>query len=209
MLSNLRYENSLWNNGIEIVAGVDEVGRGAIAGPLVAAAVVWPKTIITSSNELITKIRDSKKVTKRNREILSEFIKENCLHYSIIEISSSQIDERGVGVCNIQALQDAALQIENVEHVLVDHHKIFTGFEKPDTTSITEGETHSLSIAAASIIAKVYRDNLMGTKYNDMYPEYEFAKHVGYGTKGHYVKLNSHGLTPIHRRSFLKNFTKF
>ncbi len=210
--ANLRYENSLWNNDTEIVAGVDEVGRGCLAGPLVAASVVWPKEILEwSTNEshphykTLLKIKDSKKVTLKNREILSEFIKTNCLHYSIIEISSEQIDSLGVGVCNIQALEDAALQIDKIEHVLVDHHKIFTNRESPKTTSITQGESHSISIAAASIIAKVHRDILMKTIFHNQFPLYGFDTHVGYGTKKHISAIKQYGTTPIHRRSFLKN----
>ncbi len=212
---NLKYENSLWSSGLKIIAGVDEVGRGSLAGPLVAAAVVWPIDILDwigekshPHYEFLTKIKDSKKVTSKNREILSEFIKQNCAEYSIAEISSTQIDEYGVGICNIQALEYAALQIKNADYILVDHHKIFTKKVFPGTTSITEGESHSISIAAASIIAKVYRDKLMKEKYHAIYPNYGFDKHVGYGTKKHIEAIKIFDLSDIHRRSFCKKFLK-
>ncbi len=211
---NLKYESTLWNSGTGIIAGVDEVGRGPLAGPIVAAAVVWPKVILewTTDTEhphfkILQKIKDSKKVTLKNRELLDEFIKSNCQHYAIIEISSEEIDKNGVGECNIKSLEQAALSIKGIEHVLVDHHKIFKTQPTPETTSITEGESHSISIAAASIIAKVYRDNLMKNKYHNLYPEYSFDSNVGYGTKKHLEAIKAYGITPIHRKSFLKNLT--
>lgn len=211
-LENLKYETSLWNDGIDAIAGVDEVGRGCLAGPLVAAAVVWPEEILEwLSNEehphykLLIKVKDSKKVTLKNRELLSNFIKENCSEYSIAEFQSDEIDNLGVGVCNIKALEQSALNTNGVKHVLVDHHKIFKNDEIP-STSITKGETHSISIAAASIIAKVYRDQIMKIKYHELYPQYGFDSHVGYGTKKHIEAIKQYGLTSIHRRSFCKNF---
>lgn len=206
---NLNYENSLWDNGIELVAGVDEVGRGCLAGPLVAAAVVWPKEIANwakdenhTSYSILSKITDSKKLSLKNRNLISDFVKENCLHYSIIEIEPDQIDQFGIGVCNIKALEDVALQIDGVGHVLVDHYNIFENTLNPKTTSITKGEDHSISIAAASIIAKVHRDNLMKDQYHSLYPEYGFDTHVGYGTKKHKDAISQLGLTKIHRKSF-------
>jgi ribonuclease HII len=212
--NNIKYESTLWNTGTGIIAGVDEVGRGCLAGPLVTAAVVWPKEILTWISEtehphhkFLLKIKDSKKVTAKNREILNDFIQKNCEQFAIVEISSEEIDQSGVGVANIKALENVSLKIKNVEYVLVDHHKIFTdrNKENPKTTSITEGESHSISIAAASIIAKVYRDKLMKDKYHALYPQYGFDTHVGYGTKKHIEAIKAYGVTPIHRKSFLKN----
>ncbi len=207
---NLKYESTLWNSGTGIIAGVDEVGRGPLAGPIVAAAVVWPKEILAWTTDaehphfkILQKIKDSKKVTLKNRELLDKFIRENCAEFSIVEISSEEIDKSGVGECNIKSLEQAALQIKNISYVLVDHHKIFKNVSEPKTTSITEGESHSISIAAASIIAKVYRDNLMKNKYHALYPQYNFDSNVGYGTKKHLEAIKTYGITPIHRKSFL------
>ena len=212
--NNLIYEGNLWDSGTNLVAGTDEVGRGCIAGPLVAAAVVWPTEILDWITDfehphykLLIKIIDSKKVSLKNRELLTDFIKENCREYSIVEIDSKQIDADGVGKCNIKALELAAQKIKHLDHVLVDHHKIFVNDTTAiKSTSITKGETHSISIAAASILAKVHRDNLMKNTYHDKYPQYGFDSHVGYGTKKHIEVIKKIGLSDIHRRSFCRNF---
>lgn len=208
MFENLSYEKELWSQGLTRVAGVDEVGRGCIAGPLVTAAVIWPKDLLEWTEDveseqfkLLIKIRDSKKVTKRNRNLLSEFIKENCLAYSIVEISPEEIDANGVGEANKKALREAIFKLDSVEHAFIDHFNIFNPNEVPHTP-INGGDNLSISISAASIIAKVYRDNLMETKYHESYPLYGFNKHVGYGTKAHIEAVKKHGLSEIHRKSF-------
>jgi len=233
-LSNIKYEKALWDKGVKIVAGVDEVGRGCLAGPLVACAVVWPPEIATwniNSTDLyktLLLITDSKKITLKRREVLSDFIIKNCVQYALVEISSEEIDQHGVGEANKKALETAALSIKGVEHVLVDHYKIFEGkayarnsgqepvirlrrmkldcneceHTLPSSTSITKGDLLSISIASASIVAKVYRDKIMREKFHPIYPQYGFDKHVGYGTKKHLDAIKKHGQTLIHRKSF-------
>lgn len=221
MFNNISYETALWNSGLKYVAGVDEVGRGSFAGPLVTAAVVWSPEIATlDKNHKMTlsllEIKDSKKLTSKKREKLSTFIKNNCFEYTIIEVSSKEIDKYGVGEINKKALRDAVIKLKKSEHVLVDHFSIFSKQEQKNVpnlqpasksmtiteTSIRQGDAKSISIASASIIAKVYRDNLMKTKYHSMYPQYGFDSHVGYGTKKHKEAIKVNGLCPIHRKSF-------
>ena len=224
-LTNIEYEKELWGRGLKFVIGVDEVGRGCLAGPLVACAVAWSPEIATfdwekmksekASNELsfLLEITDSKKVSPRKREKLADLIKNYCLEYFIVEVSSEEIDELGVGEANKKALRKAALGIKNVEHVLVDHFSIFSSENKTyqsqdnrmipiSETPITNGDLLSISIASASIIAKVYRDKLMREKFHPLYPEYGFDKHVGYGTKLHLEAISKYGPCKIHRKSF-------
>ena len=168
-----------------------------------------------ASNELsfLLEITDSKKVSPRKREKLADLIKNYCLEYFIVEVSSEEIDELGVGEANKKALRKAALGIKNVEHVLVDHFSIFSSENKTyqsqdnrmipiSETPITNGDLLSISIASASIIAKVYRDKLMREKFHPLYPEYGFDKHVGYGTKLHLEAISKYGPCKIHRKSF-------
>ena len=195
----IEYETKLWEQGIVNIAGIDEVGRGCIAGPLVTASVVWDKDYILNSDDPeIALINDSKKLTEKRRNLLSEFIKSKAKQYSIVEISAEEIDKEGVGKANEKALVLAASNVENLGHLLIDHFKL-AHFPQ---TSITKGDSLSISIAAASIIAKVYRDKLMKEKYHQMYPEYNFAKNVGYGTKHHIEMIKQYGYCAIHRKSF-------
>lgn len=203
-LNNISYEKSLWEKGLLVVAGADEVGRGAIAGPIVTAAVTWnPQKLndIIKGQSIteIYKINDSKKLSEKNRILLSEFIIKNADQFSIVEIDNNEIDTYGVGEINKKALQDACQNIKNIEYALIDYFKI--NLEIP-VLSITKGDQKSLSIASASIIAKVYRDNLMKEKYHKIYPQYGFDKNVGYGTKTHMQAIKTFGLTPIHRKSY-------
>lgn len=206
MLPNLKYEFELWYRGIDVVAGVDEVGRGALAGPLVAAAVCWDPDFIKrrQSSAPITLIKDSKLLGQKARQELSDFIHKNALHIQIIEISPQEIDQCGVGEANKKALAQAGCLIPGIRHILVDHFKINS--EPIPHTPVPNGDSKSLSIASASIIAKVYRDNLMRQKYHNKYPLYGFGSHVGYGTKNHREAIKQHGLCNVHRKSFvLKN----
>lgn len=208
-ITNIKYEKHLWGQGISVVAGVDEVGRGCFAGPLVAAAVAWNPIIAKPDNQLglkeqglLESITDSKKLSAEKRLILAGFIKQFAMAYYICEISSKQIDEGGVGQANKKALRTAAIKIPQVQHVLVDHFSVMKKGDDIAETSITGGDSKSISIAAASIIAKVYRDELMQTKYHAIYPQYGFNSNVGYGTKAHREAIAQYGITPIHRSSF-------
>lgn len=214
MLQNIKYEIKLWQKGIVNVTGIDEVGRGCLAGPLVTAAVIWPPTIVEWVNndvekfDLLSQIKDSKKLSAAKRNTLAQFIKENSTAYAIYEIDSVEIDKHGVGEANKKALKQVVINLSKknskfkIEHVLIDHFKVFTQTKEYPETSITNGDELSISIASASIIAKVYRDTLMQEHFHKKYPQYGFAKHVGYGTKTHKEAIFKYGYSPIHRQSF-------
>lgn len=182
------------------VAGVDEVGRGPVAGPIVAAAVILDLACLKNS-DLILYINDSKKLSEKLRESLSETIKAKAVSYSIACIDSSDIDKRGIAWSNNMVLKTAVEKLKfNPELVLSDGYAV-KGL-KTRNEFVIKGDSKSASIACASIIAKVFRDDLM-KKYHNVYPNYGFNKHVGYGTKEHMDNIIKHGLSPIHRRSFL------
>lgn len=187
------------------VAGVDEVGRGPLAGPIVAAAVILDLNI-EDDKDLILRANDSKKLSIALRKELSYIIKEKALAYKIIAIGNDQIDERGIGWCNNQVFIEACDKLTiKPDLVLSDGYKI-KGFKSPNEFVI-KGDTKSISIACASIIAKVYRDELM-LQYHEKYPNYGFDKNVGYGTEEHVLSIKKYGIIPIHRKSFLKNILK-
>jgi len=198
-------EINLWNKGIKFIAGVDEVGRGPLAGPIVAAAVIWKVNTDFTSHEHFSLINDSKKLTEKRRLLLSDFIKKKALDYAVFEISPAEIDQNGVGEANKKALYEAVKMLRNCEHLLTDHFSISSESDPFDETCLDKGDQKSISIAAASIIAKVYRDNLMRGKYHQLYPQYGFDTHVGYGTKKHIEAIKKFGFCPIHRRSFKVN----
>ena len=190
---SFKYENLLWKKGLSRIAGLDEVGRGAFAGPLVAAAVILPK------NFRVNGIRDSKLLASKTREILSKYIIENALSYSISEIKLDFINKNGVGKATHKAFLDCLAKIK-FDFVLVDGFKI-NDFDVSKQKHIVHGDNISVSIAAASILAKVYRDNLM-KKLHLKYPEYNFLQNKGYGTKFHREALKKYGICEIHRTSF-------
>ncbi|MCY6959508.1 ribonuclease HII [Clostridium sp. ZC22-4] len=184
------------------IIGVDEVGRGPLAGPIVAAAVVLDLNY-KSSEELILHINDSKKISAQLREELDTLIKERAISYSIIEIDNNKIDTKGIAWCNNEVLKRACEGSSvKPDLVLSDGYAIKNCIYPNEY--IIKGDAKSASIACASIIAKVYRDNIM-KKYAELYPKYAFEKNVGYGTKEHIEAIKKYGCTPIHRKSFLKN----
>lgn len=179
-----------------IIAGVDEVGRGPLAGPVVAAAV------ILDPNNPIEGLTDSKKLSEKKRDQLESVIKERALYYAIAELSPEDIDRYNILQASLMAMAKAVSQLEiKPEKVLVDGNK------KPDiehdciVEAIIGGDLTEPAISAASIIAKQYRDRLM-VAYEETYPGYGFAKHKGYPTKAHREAIIELGITPIHRRSF-------
>ncbi|MBP1888528.1 ribonuclease HII [Clostridium moniliforme] len=185
----------------KLLAGVDEVGRGPLAGPIVSAAVILDLNVI--DDEMIFYLNDSKKLSEKKREELSKIIKEKAIAYYISEASNDEIDEKGIGVCNNEVFLKAVYGlITNPSIVLSDGYKV-KGINI-ENKSVIKGDTKSASIAAASIIAKVYRDNLM-KKLSEKYPEYGFEHNVGYGAKTHVDAIKKYGATPIHRMSFLRN----
>lgn len=211
MLSLLKYEQELWNKGINLIAGIDEVGRGAFAGPLVVGAVILnPKHLSQNYDipqetwELYTQINDSKLLSAKKREKLSKFIQEIALSYSIAIIESQVIDRIGI----MQATQDAFFEAvtkltPKAQHILTDTFEL-KKLTQNTQTNIKTGDKLSITIAAASIIAKVFRDSLMVDLHNrvEEYQKYGFDKHKGYGTKAHIEALQQFGPCDIHRRSF-------
>ena len=180
-------------NNITFIAGVDEAGRGPLAGPVVAAAVILNPEV----NLLL--VNDSKKLSKKKRELALDEIKNNSLAISIGMASPEEIDELNILEATKLAIKRALDNLDiTLELVLIDHVKL--NYEVK-TISITKGDQLSLSIAAASIVAKTYRDNLMD-EYHLLYPEYGFNKHAGYPTKKHVEAIKLHGITPIHRKTF-------
>lgn len=182
------------------VAGVDEVGRGPLAGPIVSAAV-----ILDSSNldDIILYINDSKKLSEEKREELSDIIKEKALSYSISMCTNKEIDEKGIGYCNNHVFIKACEGLKIKPDLVLSDGYLIKNF-KVENRHVIKGDTKSACIACASIIAKVYRDNLM-KEYDKAYPKYDFKKNVGYGTKFHVEAIKEYGPTEIHRMSFLKN----
>jgi ribonuclease HII len=191
------YENALREQGARYVAGVDEVGRGPLAGPVVAAAVILPADF-----DLLG-VDDSKKLSEKKREELFEQIKEKAVAYAIGMRDPQRIDAINILEATKEAMADAILGLSvEPDHVLID---ALTLKDVPiRQTGIVKGDARSVSIAAASILAKVTRDRMM-VEYDAQYPGYGFAQNKGYGTAAHYAGLKTLGLTPIHRRSFLKN----
>lgn len=192
------FEKKYYNQNIELIAGIDEVGRGPLAGPVVAAAVILPKNII------IEGINDSKKLSAKKREELFEIISQKAVSIGIGMESNSLIDEINILQATYSAMKSAVKNLNiKPEILLVDAVKI------PDIDIIQEGiikgDEKSLSIAAASIIAKVTRDRMM-VDFDDIYPEYGFKDNKGYGSQKHIEAIKNFGLCPIHRKSFTKNF---
>ena len=191
----LDFENRAISEGFRFIAGVDEVGRGCLAGAVVAAAV-----ILDLSKPFPDGLNDSKKLTAKKRETLNEEIRQNAVAFSIAQVEADEIDRINI----LQATKKAMrLAIENLnlkaDFLLIDAVELKD--VKLPQKAIIHGDAISASIAAASIIAKTYRDNLM-REMDKIYPAYGFAKHVGYGTKAHFEALKTHGACPLHRKSF-------
>ena len=187
--------------GYNIIAGVDEVGRGPLAGPIVSCAVVLDLNVI--DEDLILWINDSKKLNERKREELAAIIKEKALAYYVASRNSKEIDERGIGVCNNEVFFEACTNLKVKPDLVLSDGYTVKGIQIPNK-SVIKGDTKSACIAAASIVAKVYRDNLM-KEYAEKYPYYGFEENVGYGTTKHIEGIKEYGPTEIHRVSFLTN----
>ena len=196
-----KYEEDCFERGIELVAGIDEAGRGPLAGPVVAAAVILPK------HALIEGVNDSKKISEKKREKLYDDIINAAIAWGVGIVDNNVIDEINILNATRMAMHNAieALKVKP-EYILIDAEK------KVDTNGIPfmpiiKGDALSISIAAASIIAKVTRDRIM-REYDKIYPLYGFEKHKGYGTKMHLEAISENGICCIHRKSFLKNILK-
>ena len=198
-IDKLRYEKEFLAQGKRYIAGIDEVGRGPLAGPVVCAVVIMP----LDEGSLIDGIDDSKKLSEKKRTALAEIIKERAIAYRICEVSPQEIDEINILQATIKCMKNCVASLDiKPDVLLVDAVK--ADFNVP-SFPIIKGDALSYSIGAASIIAKVYRDGLM-EDYAKTYSEYGFEKHKGYGTKAHIDAIKTFGACPIHRKSFIKNF---
>ena len=197
------YEREQWNQGFGTICGVDEAGAGPLAGPVYAAAVILPRELDISG------LNDSKKLTEKKREVLFDIITARAVSYSIQRVEAAEIDEIDILNARMKAMQ---LAIDGLslrpDMALIDgnrDHGSRFAVTAPHVT-IVGGDGKSASIAAASILAKVSRDRYVSTELNAQYPQYQFAKHKGYGTKLHYQMLDQYGPCPAHRVTFLKKW---
>lgn len=195
-----KYENLAIEKGYKSICGVDEAGRGPLAGPVCAAAV------ILKPNEIIEGVNDSKKLSEKKREYLYDIIKEKAVSYSIAFASVEEIEEMNILNATMLAMKRAVENLDiPADYALIDGNK----FPPVDIAGeyVIKGDSNSMSIASASILAKVTRDRLC-KEYDRDYPQYGFAKHKGYGTKLHREMILKYGPCKIHRKSFLKNILK-
>ncbi|MBQ9182052.1 MAG: ribonuclease HII [Bacilli bacterium] len=190
-----KYENELYANNIKYIGGVDEVGRGPLIGPVVAACCVLPKDFYLEG------LTDSKKLSEKKRNIFNEYIKEHAICYGIGVIEPDIIDKVNIYEATKLAMYDAINQVRkkiNLDHVLIDAMPL--DLDIP-STSIIKGDSKSISIAAASVLAKVYRDNLL-IELDKKYPMYGFASHKGYPTKKHVEAIKKYGLIDGYRKTY-------
>ena len=193
------YEKGAVSKGFKYVCGVDEAGRGPLAGPVFAAAVILPEDLE------IEGLNDSKKISEKKREQLFEIIKEKAVAYSVAFATVEEIEQFNILEATYLAM-NRAIEGLNIpaDYALVDGNRVPRNIKIPCETVI-KGDAKSCSISAASILAKVSRDRLL-LEYDEQYPEYEFKKHKGYGTAAHYEAVKKYGLCPVHRPSFFKKF---
>lgn len=190
------YELSALQGGFTAVCGVDEAGRGPLAGPVYAAAVILPQGLV------IEGLNDSKKLSEKKREFLYDEITKNAVAWSVAYATEKEIDEYNILQATFLAMKRAVESLEpKADYALIDGNRMPPLDIRGET--VIKGDSLSMSIAAASVLAKVTRDRLM-MDIDKMYPQYQFSKHKGYGTKLHYEMLAEHGISPVHRRSFLK-----
>ncbi|MBR4720265.1 MAG: ribonuclease HII [Clostridia bacterium] len=188
-------EKRLNAEGYRYVAGVDEAGRGPLAGPVYAAAVILPPDVRLDG------INDSKKLSPKKREELFKEITEKAISYAVFSVDEKKIDEINILKATHMAMNGAVSSLsEKPDYVIIDGNSI-SGMDIPHET-VVKGDAKSISIAAASILAKVSRDRYI-TKMAEIYPQYSFEKHKGYGTKEHIDAILKHGASPIHRKTFL------
>lgn len=191
----LVFEELAWADGFRFVAGIDEVGRGCIAGPVVAGAC-----ILDSTKPLPEGLNDSKQVAVERREEIAAELKENCIAYAVGSVEAAEIDRINILEATRVAMRMAiAALAPRADYLLIDALQL-KGIQIPQR-AIVKGDSISASIAAASILAKTYRDGLMRS-FDAQYPEYGFSGHVGYGTKAHFSAIKTHGPCPLHRMTF-------
>lgn len=195
-MPDYEFENIAVNNGFTAVCGVDEAGRGPLAGPVYAAAVILPQGLA------IEGLNDSKKLSEKKRELLYDEITKNAVAWSVAFATEQEIDEINILQATFLAMKRAVESLTpKADYALIDGNRMPPLEIKGET--VVKGDSRSMSIAAASILAKVTRDRFM-LEVDKLYPQYQFSKHKGYGTKLHYEMLAQYGVSPVHRRSFLK-----
>ena len=195
-MPDYEYEAKAQSLGFQCVCGVDEAGRGPLAGPVYAAAVILPQGLV------IDGLNDSKKLSEKKREQLYDKVIENAVAWSVGIATEQEIDEINILQATFLAMRRAVEGLEiKADYALIDGNRMPPLDINGET--VIKGDALSMSIAAASIIAKVSRDRFMLT-IDEKYPEYQFSKHKGYGTALHYEMLEKYGVSPVHRRSFLK-----
>ena len=203
MIACMTYEREAWSQGFRTVCGVDEAGAGPLMGPVYAAAVILPRECV------IEGLNDSKKLTEKKREALYEVITATALAWSVASVSAAEIDATDILSARMKAMQSAidGLAVKP-DMALIDGNRD-RGKHAAITTPhrcIVGGDGCSASVAAASILAKVSRDRYVTEVLDKRYPQYQFAKHKGYGTKLHYAMLEQYGPCPEHRLTFLKKW---
>ena len=194
----LEYENQLLEAGNKLIGGIDEAGRGPLAGPVVVAGVIMP----LGESDLIDGVNDSKKLSAKKRDKLYDEILAKAIDVQVAVVDNKIIDEINILNATKQGMLQCIEGFSEVDCVLIDAVKLDTSVR---TLSIVHGDALSYSIAAASIVAKVTRDRMM-EEFDKSYPQYGFAKHKGYGTAAHIAALKQYGPCPIHRRSFIGHF---
>ncbi len=194
----LKFEKEAYDQGFQVVCGVDEAGRGPLAGPVFAAAVILPR------NQSIEGVNDSKKLSEKKRELLFDKIRQEALAYCVASVDEKTIDEINILQATFLAMKNAIEGLDvKPDYALIDGNKT-PNVDLP-MQAVVKGDARSASIAAASILAKVSRDRYM-LEMAQLYPQYKFEQHKGYGTKLHYEMLDEYGVSPIHRVSFLKSW---
>ncbi len=197
------YEREQWNSGVQTLCGVDEAGAGPLAGPVYAAAVILPRELD------IPGLNDSKKLTEKKREALFDLITTQAVSYSVARVEAAEIDEMNILNARMLAMQRAIDGLPVPPDLAFidgnrDHGSRYA-ITAPHVT-IVKGDGKSASVAAASILAKVSRDRYVSGELDAQYPQYQFARHKGYGTRLHYEMLDRYGPCPAHRRTFLKKW---
>lgn len=199
-MDKLAYERELTENGYKYICGVDEVGRGPLAGPVVCAAVIMPL------NDIIEGVDDSKKLSAKKREILNARILEKAVAYAICRVEPQTIDRINILQATRLCMKNAVESLKIAPDFVLTDGNMTLDISIPQK-SVIKGDYYSYSIGAASIAAKIYRDALMD-EYGKQYPEYGFVKNKGYGTAEHIAAIERVGICPVHRRSFVKKWVK-
>ena len=199
-LTNLKsMEKELYNKGFEYICGIDEAGRGPLAGPVVVAGVIMPK------NSMIEGVNDSKKVSEKKREKLYDVILEEAISYSVAIIGQDVIDDINILNATKQGVTRVVEELDVKPNLILVDALTHINTKGIPYDSIIKGDAKCYNIAAASIIAKVTRDRIM-REWDEIYPQYGFINHKGYGTAKHIEALKEYGPCPIHRKTFIKNF---